>query len=173
MALIRALHALDVKGAHLKWPNDVLGTQGKLAGILVEAQGDMLGPSAVVIGIGMNLSLPQTVLGHIGQPVANLADMAAVLPERNRLLAVLLRELHGVLQEFAAHGFAALRTEWESYHAWQNQPVYLQLPDGSSVAGVARGVTEEGALKLETKQGMLRFNVGDISLRSGSGHVAA
>lgn len=173
VALMRALRALDVKDVHLKWPNDVLGTQGKLAGILVEAQGDMLGPSAVVIGIGMNLSLPHTVSRHIGQPVANLADMTAVLPERNRLLAVLLREIHGVLQEFAAHGFAALRMEWENCHAWHNQPVHLQLPDGGSVDGVARGVTEEGALQLETKQGMLRFNVGEISLRSGSGHVAA
>jgi len=170
---MRALHALDVKGVHLKWPNDVLGAQGKLAGILIEAQGDMLGPSAVVIGIGMNLSLPHTLTRHIGQPVANLADMTAVLPERNRLLAVLLRELHGVLHEFSAHGFSALRMEWESHHAWNNQPVQLQLPDGGSVSGVARGVTEEGALKLETKQGMLKFNVGEISLRSGSGHVAA
>lgn len=173
VALMRALRALDVKGVHLKWPNDVLGAQGKLAGILVEAQGDMLGPSAVVIGIGMNLSLPHTVARHIGQPVDNLADMTAVLPERNRLLAVLLCELHGVLQEFAAHGFATLRMEWESYHALHNQPVQLQLPDGASVAGIARGVSEEGALELETKQGMLKFNVGEISLRSGSGHVAA
>ncbi len=173
VALMRALHALDVKDAQLKWPNDVLGAQGKLAGILVEAQGDMLGPSAVVIGIGMNLSLPHTVSRHIGQPVANLADMTAALPERNHLFAVLLRELHGVLQEFAARGFAALRMEWESDHAWHNRPVQLQLPDGASVTGIARGVTEEGALQLETKQGMLRFNVGEISLRSGSGHVAA
>lgn len=173
VALMRALHALDVQGVHLKWPNDVLGVQGKLAGILIEAQGDMLGPSAVVIGIGMNLSLPHTVSRHIGQPVANLTDMTAVLPERNRLLAVLLRELHGVLHEFAAHGFAALRTEWESHHAWHNQPVQLHLPDGSSVAGIARGVSEEGALELETKQGMLKFNAGEISLRSGSTHVAA
>jgi len=173
VALMRALHVLDVQGVHLKWPNDVLGPHGKLAGILVEAQGDMLGPSAVVIGIGMNLSLPHTVARHIGQPAANLADMTTALPERNLLLAVLLRELHGVLHEFAAHGFAALRTEWESCHALHNQPVQLLLPDGSSVAGVARGVTEEGALKLETRQGMLKFNVGEISLRSGSAHVAA
>lgn len=167
VALMRALHALGAKDARLKWPNDVLGVQGKLAGILIEAQGDMLGPSAVVVGIGMNLSMTHAVTRHIGQPVANLADMLDALPERNRLLTVLLRELHGVLQQFALHGFAALRKEWESCHAWHNQPVQLRLPDGASVSGIVRGVSEEGALELETKQGMRRFNVGEISLRSG------
>ncbi|MFZ1318324.1 MAG: biotin--[acetyl-CoA-carboxylase] ligase, partial [Candidatus Nitrotoga sp.] len=45
VALIRALHALGIANVRLKWPNDVLGGDGgKLAGILLEAQGDMLGP---------------------------------------------------------------------------------------------------------------------------------
>jgi len=178
VALMRALHGLGVEGARLKWPNDVLGTHGpkgntKLAGILIEVQGDMLGPSVVVIGIGLNLFLPQPVLRQIGQPVTSLADMMDKMPERNHLLAVFLRELHEVLREFTAHGFAALRAEWESHHALQNQPVRLLLPDGSSVAGIARGVTEDGALKLETIQGMQFFNAGEVSLRSGAEHAAA
>ena len=184
VALVRALRDLGVEGVGLKWPNDVLGTHDhkgntKLAGILIEARGDMLGPSAVVIGIGLNLFLPQPVLRQVVQPVTSLADMMVNAPERNHLLAVLLRELHGVLREFAAHGFAALRTEWEGHHALQNLPVRLLLPDGSSVAGIARGVTEDGALKLETispetgAQGMQIFNAGEVSLRSGAEHVAA
>jgi len=178
VALMRALRDLGVEGTRLKWPNDVLGAHGpkgntKLAGILIEAQGDMLGPSAVVIGIGLNLFLPQPVLRQIGQPVTSLADMMDKMPERNHLLAVLLRELHEVLREFATHGFAALRAEWESHHALQNQPVRLLLPDGSSVVGIARGVAEDGALKLETVQGVQIFNVGEVSLRSGAEHVAA
>ena len=178
VALMRALHGLGVKGARLKWPNDVLDTRDKkgnlkLAGILIETQGDVLGPSAVVIGIGLNLSLPQPVLHQINQPATSLAGMMDEVPERNRLLAVLLRELHGVLCEFAMHGFTALRAEWESHHALQDQPVCLSLPDGSSVAGIARGVTGNGALKLETVQGMQIFNAGEISLRSGGKHVAA
>ncbi len=172
VALIRALHALGVKGAQLKWPNDVLGAQGKLAGILIEAQGDMLGPSAVVIGIGLNLSLPQPVLRQIEQPVTSLSDMTATVPERNHILAVLLRELHGVLCEFASDGFTALRAEWESYHGAQGRTVQLLLPDGRRVAGVVRGAAVDGSLELETAQGARSFNVGEISLRSGSEHVA-
>lgn len=168
IALMRALRALDIESAHLKWPNDVLGAQGKLAGILVEVQGDMLGPSVVVIGIGLNLSLPPPVRRQIGQPVTCLADMAAMAPERNLLFAVLLRELHGVLHEFGARGFSALRAEWESYHGMQGRPVKLLLPTGSSVAGTVCGIAADGSLELETAQGKQMFNAGEISLRGSS-----
>ena len=171
VVLIRVLRALGVVGAQLKWPNDVLGPGGKLAGILIEAQGDVLGPSAVVIGIGLNLTVPQHLLAQIEQPVDSLADAIAAVPEiavpeRNYLLALILRELQQILREFSTHGFAALRTEWESYHVLHNRMVCLLLPDGSNVVGVARGVTENGALILETAQGEKIFNAGEISLRA-------
>jgi BirA family biotin operon repressor/biotin-[acetyl-CoA-carboxylase] ligase len=158
--------------ARLKWPNDVLGGDGgKLAGILLEAQGDMLGPSAVVIGIGLNLSTPKHLLSQIDQPVSSLEDMVADMPginvpERNCLFAVILRELQTILHEFASNGFAAIRAEWESHHALQNQSVRLLLPDGRTEIGIARGVTEDGALILETVGGMQIFNAGEIGLRA-------
>ena len=172
VALIRALHALGIVNARLKWPNDVLGGDGgKLAGILLEAQGDMLGPSAVVIGIGLNLTTPKHLLPQIDQPVSSLEDMVADMPgmnvpERNYLFAVILRELQAVLYEFASNGFAALRVEWESHHALHNQTVRLLLPDGRIEIGIARGVTENGALILETVGGTQIFNVGEIGLRA-------
>ncbi len=145
VALLRALLASGIDHAQLKWPNDVLGPHGKLAGILIEAQGDMLGPSAVVIGIGLNLSLPKHLLPQIDQAVTSLTDMVATqsatqVPERNTLLATILHELHEALHKFSSHGFAPFRAEWESYHAWHNQIAQVMLPDGNSVAGIARGV---------------------------------
>ncbi len=172
VALIRALHALGMANARLKWPNDVLGgNDGKLAGILLEAQGDMLGPSAVVIGIGLNLSMPKYLLPQIDQSVSSLEDMVAGMPEinvpeRNYLFAVILCELQAILHEFASNGFAALRAEWESHHALHNQTVRLMLPDGRTEMGIARGVTENGALILETVNGMQVFNAGEIGLRA-------
>lgn len=168
VGLIRALHKLGTQDVHLKWPNDVLDAQGaKLAGILIEARGDMLGPCTVVMGVGLNLSLSTSMRRQLAQPVTGLIDMLPVSPERNRVLAVILCELHGVLCEFAAYGFAALRAEWERSHGWQNMPVTLLLPDGVKVRGVARGVDDTGALRVETAQGMKHFNAGEISLRKG------
>lgn len=178
VALMRALRALDISGARLKWPNDVLGAGGKIAGILIEAQGDMLGPCAVVIGIGINLTLPQQVLQRIDQPVSDLSQLAGTLPQRNLLLATMLRELATVLREFAADGFAGLRQEWENDHLYQNQTVQLLLPDGKAIQGVVRGVNQDGALSVEVESAasgqpeMRIFHAGEISLRRGDEHAA-
>lgn len=172
VALIRALRRLDIIGAQLKWPNDVVSGEGKLAGILIEAHGDILGPSAAVIGVGINLSLPQAMAARIDQPAACLAMLTDVLPDRSLLLAVLLRELGSVLRDFSATGFAALRSEWESYHALQDRPVQLLLPDGNKINGIARGVTDAGALRVETSGEMQTFNAGEVSLRKGASHAA-
>lgn len=166
IAMMRALRKAGASTVGLKWPNDILDEQrGKLAGILIEAQGDMLGPSVVVIGIGLNIKLPPSVSQHINQPVSALAQVVTELPERNRLLALLLQELAEMLATFTAQGFAPLRAEWESYHVYQNRQVKMLLPDGTQVAGIVRGVTDEGALRVATQQGMQIFNAGEISLR--------
>lgn len=165
IALLRALHSLSIKDLQLKWPNDVLDAHGaKLAGILVEAQGDMLGPASVVIGIGLNLRLPQQVARQIEFPAVSLADLVNPVPERNQLLAVLLRELSHVLNDFPLNGLASMRSEWESHHAYQNRHVRLLSASGQ-VSGIARGITNDGALKLETEQGMQIYHSGEISLR--------
>ena len=168
---MRALKALEVSGAKLKWPNDVLGAGGKLAGILIEAQGDMLGPSAVVIGIGMNLALPQEILQRIDQPVSDLSRLTDSLPDRNLLLATILRELAAVLREFSTGGFASLREEWKTHHLFQNRPAQLLLPDEKIVEGIVRGVNQDGALLVEIAsdehgQTEIRaYHAGEISLR--------
>ncbi|MEQ1674639.1 MAG: biotin--[acetyl-CoA-carboxylase] ligase [Candidatus Nitrotoga sp.] len=170
VALIRALHKCGAYGAQLKWPNDILAKsndglskKAKLGGVLLEAQGDMLGPSAVVIGIGINITAPKFFLAQIGQPVTGLVDLVERVPERNFLLAVLLAELEMVLQQFATQGFVAFHKEWERYHALQGQKVTLSVPDGSQVKGIARGVTDNGALVLETVRGMQIINAGEIN----------
>ncbi len=164
VAVVRALFELGVSGAGLKWPNDVLLKHGKLAGILLEAQGDMLGPSAVVIGIGVNMSRPKQA-DDIDQPVSHLAACGISLHDRNRVLALLLKHLVGIMREFSLQGFATLRAEWESYHLFQQRIAKLLLPDGSTVDGVVQGVTDDGALRLLTSSGERIFNAGEISLR--------
>src|SRR5450759_3336291 len=165
VAIARALNKLGAQGVQLKWPNDILTEQGKLAGVLIEAQGDMLGPSAVVIGIGLNCTLPASLVPQIGQPACALDEVCAAMPTRNQLLAVLLQELARVLQEFAQGGFAALREEWERYHIHQDMPIQLQMADGQTVNGIVRGVSASGELCLETAQGMRRFNSGEVGVR--------
>lgn len=171
VAILRALRRFEAAGVGLKWPNDILAehgnsmVRGKLGGVLIEAQGDMYGPSAVVIGIGLNCSLPTVLERAITQPAVSLKQLCVKPPTRDQLLAAVLQELAAVLDEFARDGFAALRGEWERYHAQQDLPIQLQMPDGSLVKGIARGVGDNGELRLETAQGMRQFNSGEVGVR--------
>jgi BirA family biotin operon repressor/biotin-[acetyl-CoA-carboxylase] ligase len=165
VALARVLRKAGAREAQLKWPNDVVLPGGKLAGILIEMQGDVLGPSAAVIGIGINVRADPRVFAAVDQPVADLETATGAVVDRNRLLASLLAELAAVLQGFAAGGFAPLREEWQTLHAYQDQPVCLSLPDGREVTGLARGVAEDGVLLLEAAAGITRHHSGEVSLR--------
>ncbi len=165
VAQMRVLKSLDAQGVQLKWPNDIITGQGKLAGVLIEAQGDMLGPSAVVIGVGLNYTLPVSLVPQIGQPACALDELCTAMPTRNQLLALLLLELARVLSRFAQGGFAPFREEWEQYHAHQNRPISLKMADGKTVTGIARGVSDSGELSLETALGMRSFNSGEIGAR--------
>ena len=168
VALIRALNDLGVNNVQLKWPNDVLVEGKKLAGILIELLGDLEGPSAAVIGMGVNLKLPKNVLDSIDQPAIDLANMSANDINQSELLGVILRHLADVLSIFEAHGFVGLRDEWLSYHAYENKPVRMLLPNGTDVHGIVKGVADDGILLVETALGLQRFSAGEISLRSPS-----
>lgn len=162
VGLVRALDRLGAHGVRLKWPNDLMTGNGKLGGVLVEAQGDMLGPSAVVIGIGMNYALPESLTDQIDQSVSSLNEICEVMPSRSQLLAVTIQELAKVLREFARSGFAPLREEWQQYHANQGREIQLRMPDGTKITGMAFGVSDIGELLVNNEQGSHRFNSGEV-----------
>ena len=166
VALIRAFNSLGMHNAQLKWPNDVLVEGKKLAGILIELQGDMDGPSAAVIGVGINLNLPDNVLKNIDQPATDLAHTSPTPIKQSELLGVLLKHLANTLKQFETEGFTALRDEWTRYHAYHQQPVRMLMPDGREVQGVVNSVAEDGILLVDTALGLQRFSAGEISLRS-------
>jgi len=168
VAVVRALEAEGLAGVELKWPNDLVHRHLKVGGILVELNGDALGPSTVVVGVGLNIRLPQNVKRDIAQPVSDLATVAgrgAPPIDRNRLLARLVCELAASLSQYAAQGFMPFAAEWQRRHAYQGKPVKLLLPDGEQVKGTVAGVDSTGALVLADGPRRARFLAGEISLR--------
>ena len=166
VALIRALHSLGITQAQLKWPNDVLIGREKLAGILVELQGDMEGPSAAVIGVGINLNLPTNIKQQIDQPATDLASITPIIINPNELLGLLLKYLAEVLSDFEQHGFTQVRDEWTKHHAYHLKPVKMLHPDGRETIGNLVNVAEDGILLVSTALGEQRFSSGEISLRA-------
>lgn len=163
VAVVRALQDIGVQDARLKWPNDVLLAGRKLAGILVELSSERRGMLAV-IGIGINLQ-PPLADSLLDIPAAALAACLPAIPDRHLLLAALLQNLAPILDRFSAGGFAVLRDEWQSLHAWQDLPVRI-LHDGKlELEGICRGADADGALLVETAAGIRRCLSGDLSLR--------
>jgi BirA family transcriptional regulator, biotin operon repressor / biotin---[acetyl-CoA-carboxylase] ligase len=165
VGLARAMESLGAQGICLKWPNDVLCRSGndfaKLGGILIELVSDRRGTQAV-IGIGLNLSPPTD---DLPQPAAGLSQVCRQAVERHDVLAAILGQLAGVLDIFAMHQFVGLKTEWQRYHAWQDQLVQI-LGDGEEAKrGRCLGVDADGALLLETADGVEHVFSGDVSLR--------
>jgi BirA family biotin operon repressor/biotin-[acetyl-CoA-carboxylase] ligase len=166
VALARAFEKMGVEGIGLKWPNDVLWKGRKVAGILIEMQGDALGPSAAVIGIGINVRLSDAVRRRIDQHAADLESAVGRGLDRNAVLAAVLRELLDMLELFERRGFAPLRAQWERRHAFQDRAVTVLLPDGQRAAGIARGAAEDGALIVESSGALRRFHSGEVSVRA-------
>lgn len=164
VALLRALRRAGAREVMLKWPNDLLWRHCKLGGILIELSGDVMGPSAAVIGIGINVRLPDEVIDRIDQPITDLARIG-IDADRNALVADMLAELATVLEQFAREGFAPLRDEWQRAHAYQDKMAVLRMPDNTQIQGRVRGINEDGALLLEQRAGVRKFYGGELSLR--------
>ena len=155
----------------LKWPNDVLldGAEGglaKLAGILVEISGDAAGPCEVVIGMGINVSLPPAFRETIEQPVAAVHDQAPGL-SRNQLAFELLDELLPLLAGYESQGFAAWRDEWNARHAFTGCDIDV-LRSGLSLVATAEGVDDSGNLCIHREGRRERLAGGEISVRGRS-----
>ena len=146
----------------LKWPNDLLKDGDKLAGILVETQAAAAGTWAIV-GIGLNLAMPDELEARIGRPVAAVPWLARM--DRDALMAALLDGLAQALQAFAATGFAAFSARWNLLHAYQGQPVTIVDRGAVLHEGLAAGVDDGGRLLLDTEAGRIAIVAGDVSLR--------
>ncbi|MEW6591549.1 MAG: biotin--[acetyl-CoA-carboxylase] ligase [Pseudomonadota bacterium] len=165
LAIARAVSGHSRHPIQLKWPNDVLAGYRKLAGVLVEVQGDMHGAAFAVVGVGLNVRLSARQRDAIDRAVIDLAELG-VTAGRNRILADCLRELHSVMTLFRREGFAALREDWQALDAYAGRPVVLSLAEAFSVSGVAAGVDASGALLLQgTGPGVQAYSGGELSLR--------
>jgi BirA family biotin operon repressor/biotin-[acetyl-CoA-carboxylase] ligase len=147
----------------LKWPNDVLKDGDKLAGILVETAPAPDGAVWAVIGIGLNLAMPDELEQQIGRSVAAVPWLSRM--DRDTLLAAILDGLAEALRQFERTGFAAFSARWNLLHGWQGQLVTI-LDRGEILhEGLAAGVDDAGRLLLDTDSGRIAIVAGDVSLR--------
>ena len=163
IAVVRALEAVGVSGARLKWPNDVWLEGRKLAGILVELRGEAQGGMKVVVGLGLNVSLSTEQGAGIDQPWITLQDVGVdINGGRNRLAAELIAQAVMVLDDFRQYGFTHFQTEWAQLDALEGEPVRVV---GRDVEGFGAGVDERGCFLVRVGDDIQVLNAGEVSIR--------
>ena len=156
VAVASAVREQTAVPASLKWPNDVLVADRKLAGILAEAYGD-----AVVVGIGLNVTLSQPELPVPTATSLLIEDAAST--DRTALLAAILTELARRFQAWRADPDGAdLRADYLRWCATIGRPVRVELPGGAVLTGTAQDVDDAGRLLLRTADGPVPVGAGDV-----------
>jgi len=153
VALAETVRRLGEVDAVLKWPNDLLIGGRKVAGILAETVPgvDPLDGPAVVLGIGLNVTLREAELPHAGATSLQLAEAACV--DRDPLLRALLRGLadwYERWREAGGDGTASGLIETYRFHcATIGAKVSVALPGGEQVGGIVTQVDEDGRLVVD------------------------
>ncbi len=164
VAIIKAMESVGASDLELKWPNDVLHQGKKIAGILIEMTGEVGGPCQVVVGVGVNLQLPEVIKQQITQPVTDLYSICGHAVNRQIITAEIISEIISLLSGYDKTGFSKWQNEWLSYDAFKNKPILI-IGMQEPLHGIARGVDEHGNLLLETEGDMMKVYGGEVSLR--------
>lgn len=151
--------------AQLKWPNDIYIDSRKIAGVLVELAGQADAACNVIIGIGLNIALPEMALQHIDQPYADLAQTSGKPVDRNRLIVQLQNELTIALSIFESQGFKPFQQIFNQYDVFARRLV--NISGTAAASGICLGVDENGAILLEQQGKVQAFYGGELTLRAG------
>lgn len=146
LAVWRTLARFGLNQVRLRWPNDVMMGDVKLAGLLV----DQPRRDVAVVGVGVNITnAPDRIEPALVNRIARLADFLACPPTPGDLAVGVLRELRKVVNEVACEGVSpvvkAINQLWGRV-----REVSLDL-DGATVNGRFLGVDDQGSLRLETR----------------------
>lgn len=160
VAVAKTLECLGLKNVGLKWPNDVFVGDKKIAGILLELNGEATTSWNVICGIGLNVHMGKKDSVSIDQEWCALTESIAI--ERNIVISKLLVQLVEVLELFKDEGFQSFMDDWARFDILSGEKVAV-TPNG--VEGYVVGVNRQGALLIKSVDGEHVINAGEVSVR--------
>lgn len=162
LSLVIGLAIAEVLNVQVKWPNDILFEGRKLGGILVEIANHKNGLLNLVIGVGINVSLPKQT--EISQPYAQLSEIDPNV-DRQTLFPILIQHLYARLERFEKEGInAEFQQAWQNHNAFFNSEVNV-IKEQHVISGIEQGIDERGYLKVLCGDEVRMFNGGEVSLR--------
>lgn len=170
LAISDAINALYDVQVQLKWPNDVYLDGVKLAGILIDLEGQATGDCHSVIGIGVNLQMPEQAAEQITQPWTDLQQYVGERIDRNELVVAIIVALNQRLKQQSEQGVESMLSDWHQHDLYLNQTVKIITGENEEF-GICRGVNEQGALLLETNGQLKTLFGGEVSLRGVDANI--
>lgn len=169
IAVQRTCQSFVETSVKLKWPNDVLADGKKLAGVLIEAEGQSDGQCHLVIGVGINFDMPEKQASEIDQPWTDLKTLAGNKPDRNEFASMFIEQLDIVIDEYKQHRLDNLAAHWNDLNAFADKEVEI-ISATRAKAGLCKGIDNSGALLLELFDdgSVERIYGGEVSLRKRS-----
>ncbi len=161
MNLVDCLREAGLEDVGMKWPNDIIAGEGKLAGILIELE--LVASTAyVVAGIGVNLSKESVLREGVEQSVSAVTDQVNL--GRNALCALIIERMVISMQEVTQQRIAEKIAQWTSYDRYSGEEVVVLVGE-EQVVGINRGIDEGGNLLLDSGGKVRAFGSGEVSLR--------
>ncbi len=155
IATARTLTALGFQ-PEVKWPNDVTIAGKKVGGILCEnmTPDTSLPYSALLIGIGLNVTMDKATCDSLDQPVTSLTVEASQSFDKEEILQALFRELRHCIDQLLNSGFSPFQKELNSMLAFKEEKVCIET-DGKLIHGTVRGIDDMRRLQLESRDTIL------------------
>jgi BirA family biotin operon repressor/biotin-[acetyl-CoA-carboxylase] ligase len=154
---IKSLYSLELQ---LKWPNDLLAENKKLAGILLERQQVEEG-AIIVFGIGVNIDVPDSDKAQIDRPVTDLISLSDLKPELDILCGAIVNALVENVEVFCKEGFGPFQDRWNELDYYNGCDIAIEDGNGRTV-GKSLGVDANGCLKLQSAEGETTIASGEI-----------
>ncbi len=159
------LAGFGVEGVKLKWPNDLMAGDGKLGGILAEAQSRRGDATVVVAGIGLNVNLPDRLDEEPGSGYApravDLSSLLAKPPSRETLAVAMILGWRRTFLAYEAGGFERFMRRYARLD-WLSGKSVVVVTSEERVQGRAVGISGSGALLVETREGTVPIMSGSI-----------
>ncbi len=152
------------KPVGLKWPNDLVYKGAKLGGILIESKGQHAGTMDVIIGIGLNVVLNQSIEERVPQDIIDLKSITGKTPSRNELASKLISVIFKLLSEYPENGFDFYKSDWREKDVVRGKQVRLNM-GGVLIEGTAVDVDDSGSLIMDINGVQETFTSGELSLR--------
>lgn len=163
LAIIKTLEVLKIAKLSIKWPNDILSADKKIAGVLIE---NLIKSSQIqgsIIGIGLNIN--QKFFDDLPQ-ASSLHLLTGVIYDKDEVLSLLLKCLELYLKQLEALDLESITEEYESQLFRINKPSTFETPNKNRFSGYIKGVSEDGKLEILLEDDIIKaFDLKEVILQ--------